>query len=397
MKKVAIIGCGASGMVCAIVCAKAGLSVDIYEQNDKCGKKILVSGNGKCNITNTNLYKEAFFGDDTKVVGEVLKRFDFFALENFFKNLGILFSKNQDGRVFPYSYEAKTVANILESTCINLGVKIFKNQKITSIKDFKIQNQKYDVVVLANGSKSASHLGGNDSGYKMAKEFSHNIKPLYPALVQLVTSSKYPKMMSGVKLTSNLTLHVNGVKEQTIKGDLLFSDYGLSGLGILDISIYASMALKEGFCVDISCDLLPKISAKDLAFHIKNTSKNYTLLQTLHTLLPLKVAKTILLILKLDTNQKNIDTKLSKKIAFNIKNLLFEIEDTKGFRYAEVCGGGVDTSEINHKTFESKKQKNLYIIGEVLDIVAKRGGYNFTFAFGSGYIAGCDIISKIRR
>ena len=394
MKKVAIIGCGASGLVCAIVCAKAGLKVDIYEKNDKCAKKILISGNGKCNITNKNLYKEAYFGDNLEVVDEVLKRFDYKAQEKFFKSLGILFEDFDDGRVFPTSFEAKTVAFVLENYAKNLGVNIFKNKHITSIKDFIIEEKKYDVVVLASGSKAANHLGSNESGYKLAKSFYHDIKPLYPSLVQLVSSSKLPKIMSGVKLNADITLFINGAKEQTINGDLLFSDYGLSGLGVLDISFYASKALSEYAYMEVVCDLLPKFPAKDLASHLQNISKKLDILHSLHTVVPLKVAKTILKELQIEPSLREISIKEAKKIAHTLKNLKFEITDTKGFRYAEVCGGGVDTSQINPKTFESKKQKNLYIIGEVLDVVGKRGGYNFAFAWGSGYLAGCDIIAK---
>jgi len=394
MKQVAIIGCGASGLVCAIVCAKVGLKVDIYEKNDKCAKKILVSGNGKCNITNKNLSKEAYFGDDLEVVEEVLKRFDYKSQEKFFKSLGILFEDLDDGRVFPASFEAKTVAFVLESYAKHLGVNIFKNRHITSIKDFIIEEKKYDVVVLSTGSQAANHLGSDVSGYALAKSFNHNIKPLYPSLVQLITSSNLPHRMSGVKLNADITLLINGVKEQTINGDLLFSDYGLSGLGILDISFYASKALSEYAYVEVVCDLLPKFPAKNLASHLQKVSKELDILHSLHTVVPLKVAKAILKELQIKPSLKEISIKEAKKIAHSIKNLKFEITDTKGFRYAEVCGGGVDTSQINPKTFESNKQKNLYIIGEILDIVGKRGGYNFAFAWGSGYLAGCDIISK---
>jgi len=394
VKRVAIIGGGASGLVCAIECAKAGLDVTLFEQNEKCGKKILVSGNGHCNISNSSLKIEDFSANNYALLEHTLKEFGAKKQRDYFESLGLLLQEREDGRLYPFSYEAKTVLELLLAACKQFGVRVVTNAKVMSIsKEFEVEidgktKECFDVVVLANGSLAATHLGGNESGYRLARSFGHTITPLSPALVQLVSSSIYPKMMRGVKIEADVSLVINGIKEESVLNDLLFSEYGLSGLAILDLSQKAAKALSEHYAVDIVADLLPRVTKEQIASHIqKVATKNpsYSLEVILHTLLPKKIIQALLKKVDLD-KESTFSLKLAKKLSYELKNWHFEITDTKGFRYAEVCAGGVDSCEV-HKSFESKKQKNLYIIGELLDVVGKRGGYNFAFAWASGYIA----------
>ena len=403
--RIAIIGGGASGLVCAIECAKAGLDVTLFEQNEKCGKKILVSGNGKCNITNKFLHIEDFEGEEKRVIETVLQRFGFKQQQNYFASLGLLLQIKEDGRCYPYSMEAKSVLDILLAAAKQYGVKLRTGAKVEGVqKGFEVlledgKQERFDKVVVASGSKAASHLGGNESGYDIARNFAHTINEPYPSLVQLLSTSKYPKMMSGVKMDAEVTLLVNGVKEQHMKGDLLFTDYGLSGLAILDISQKASWALLQHFTVDLQINLLPEWNQTHLASHIVTVAKNnpeYSIETVLHTLLPLKVVRALLDFLDIDRTSRQMDMKLVKRIVFRLQHWSFAIEGTKGFRYAEVSGGGVKTNEIDPRTFESKKHKGLYFIGEVLDIVGRRGGYNFAFAWGSGYLCAQAIIKRIK-
>ncbi len=403
MKNIAIIGGGASGLVCAIECAKAGLDVTLFEQNDKCGKKILVSGNGKCNITNKFLHIEDFEGEDKRVVETILQHFGFKDQQEYFASLGLLLQVKEDGKCYPYSMEAKSVLDILLAAAAQYGAKIKTGVKVAKIeKGFFLtlengERTKFDRVVIAAGSKAASHLGGNESGYAMAEYFGHTINKPYPSLVQLLSTSKYPKMMSGVKIDAEITLLVNGVKEQHMRGDVLFTDYGLSGLAVLDLSQKASEALLHSYAVDVQVNLLPGWNQTHLASHIAAVAKNnpsYTIETVLHTLLPLKVVRALLDFLDIDRASRQMDMKLVKRIVFRLQRWSFAISDTKGFRYAEVSGGGVRTNEIDPYTFESKKQKGLYFVGEVLDVVGRRGGYNFAFAWGSGYLCAQAIIGK---
>jgi predicted Rossmann fold flavoprotein len=401
-KKVAIIGGGASGLLCAIFCAKKSILVDVYEQNSKCAKKILASGNGRCNITNKNLSSNDYFSQNPHFVDYALKEFGFSEFEKFCQNIGLLLDAKDDGRVYPLSNEAKSVASLLIAHAKNLGVNFHTDTKITDIK--KLFND-YDSVVVATGSEAASQLGGNSDGYNFAMEFGHNIIPTYPSLVQLHLNSKIVKKMSGAKVEGEVSLLINNKKELTpqghflhgaCSGDILFSDYGVSGFAILDISQAASKALMEKANVSISINLLPKFDLQKLSNHISKIASQepkITIFEILIGLIPMKIASAILEDLGILTSicADEINVKLSKKIANQILNWRFEVTDTHGFRHAEVSGGGVDAAEINPKTMESLKQKNLYFCGEVLDVVGRRGGYNFAFAWASGYLAARDI------
>ena len=401
-KKVAIIGGGASGLLCAIFCAKKSILVDVYEQNSKCAKKILASGNGRCNITNTKLSSNDYFSQNPHFVDYALKAFGFSEFEKFCQNIGLLLDVKDDGRVYPLSNEAKSVASLLIAHAKNLGVNFHTDTKITDIK--KLFND-YDSVVVATGSEAASQLGGNSDGYNFAMEFGHNIIQTYPSLVQLHLNSKIVKKMSGAKVEGEVTLLINNKKELTpqghflqgaCSGDILFSDYGVSGFAILDISQAASKALMEFSHVSISINLLPKFDLQKLSNHISKIAAQepkITIFEILIGLIPMKIASAILEDLGILTSicADEINVKLSKKIANQILNWRFEVTDTHGFRHAEVSGGGVDTIDINPKTMESLKQKNLYFCGEVLDVVGRRGGYNFAFAWASGFLAARDI------
>lgn len=390
-KKVAIIGGGASGLLCAIFCAKGGVKVDVYEQNSKCAKKILVSGNGRCNITNTKLSINDYFSDNPTFVEDALNEFGFYEFEKFCNSIGLILDIKDDGRVYPLSNEAKSVAKIYEEYALSLGVTFHKDSKIENIKELQ---KKYDSVVVATGSEAASHLGGNADGHTFASEYGHNIIPTYPSLVQLHLNSQIAKKMSGAKLNAEVTLLVNSKKELTTNGDVLFTAYGISGFAILDLSQRVSMRLLNYEALDLSVNLLPEQTSQKLSAHILKLSQNisaFTILDILVGLVPIKIANGLLEDIKVSNTTKNIDTKLSKKIANAMLNWRFEVSDTHGFRHAEVSGGGVDTTEINPKTMESLKCHNLYFCGEVLDVVGRRGGYNFAWSWASAYMAAKNI------
>ncbi len=400
MKRVAIVGCGASALACAITLAKAGITPTIFEQNSRCGKKILVSGNGKCNIANRFMTEEHFRGNRS-CIRHFLKQFDYYQIKAFFDDLGLDFFESEDGRVFPASQEAKTVVELFENIVQHENIKIFYQEKVQSIsKDFVIKTQniqeQFDIVVLANGTQAATHLGGNTSGYEIAKSFGHTIKTPYPLLVQFLTQSKTPKIASGAKVHTRVSLVVDGEVVASEVGDLLFSDYGLSGLAILDLSFYASKMLLDKRDVEIVVHLLEEKNHNRLSqkFIALQKRYGYSVEMLLHLYLPKKIVQAFLHDHQ-EFRSLQLNRKSAKRVLFALQNWKFKIVDTKGFRYAEVSGGGINCHEIDVKSFESKKQKNLYIIGELLDVVGKRGGYNFAFAWGSGILAARSIIQKV--
>jgi hypothetical protein len=402
--KIAIIGGGASGLMAALFASRAGADVTIYEHNSGVGKKILASGNGRCNIINTTATHDDYTGNDPHFVTYALKQLNFHYFEKFCNSIGLILDVKDDGRCYPLSNEAKSVLIAFKSAVSESGVKIFTDSKVTSItKDashFSVQTeqgkQSYNKVLIATGSEAAPQLGASADGYTFAKQFGHDIIPTYPSLVQLHLNSKNHHKMAGVKTTAEVTLIINGKSKEIVQGDILFAAYGISGLAILDISQKASLALLNKQRVSIALNLLPRYDRPSLANVIEKlfaSVPNHDVHTALCGLLPTKIITYLLedAAIPQNTTVSTLSPKDVKKLAHLIGEWKFDVSDTHGFKHAEVSGGGVNTDQVNNKTMESKIVEGLYFAGEVLDIVGKRGGYNFNFAWASGMIAGKEM------
>jgi len=258
---------------------------------------------------------------------------------------------------------------------------------------------KYEKILIATGSEAAPQLGASDDGYRFAATFGHTIIPTYPSLVQLHLNSKIHPKMAGVKTFAKVTLMINGKESQAVQGDILFASYGISGLAILDISQKASNALLNNHNVILHINLLPRFTPQELQCtlgQLIDAVPSHTLETVLGGLLP---AKTVPYICEaVVINPAKTVSMLTPKERLNltevIQNWKFEVNGTHGFKHAEVSGGGVATRDINPQTMESNLVKGLYFAGEVLDIVGRRGGYNFNFAWASGMIAGRHMAKK---
>ncbi len=405
MKNIAIIGGGASGLMAALFAARSGASVTLYEHNASVGKKILASGNGRCNIINTAATYADYAGNDPQFVTYALKQMSLHYFQSFCHSLGLLLDIKDDGRCYPLSNEAKSVLIALKSAVTEAGVHILTECAVTAIsKDtngFIITSdkgkQRYERVLIATGSEAAPQLGATADGYAFARSFGHDIIPTYPSLVQLHLSSKHPPKMAGVKTVAEVTLVINGKKETTATGDILFTSYGISGLAILDISQRASYALLNKQRVSLSLNLLPRYDRQSLASTMEKlfaSVPTQTVQNALCGLLPAKIVTYLLddAGIALSARVSALNPKEVKKLTHLIGEWKFEVSDTHGFKHAEVSGGGVSTAQVNNKTMESKLVEGLYFAGEVLDIVGRRGGYNFNFAWASGMIAGKEIV-----
>jgi len=402
---IAIIGAGASGLMAAITASKAGANVHLYEQNIKPAKKILASGNGRCNISNTEVSAQDYYGQKAEFCSFALNNFNFAHFEKFCKSMGLLLNILDDGRAYPLSNEAKSVALSLETYAKACGAEIYTEHPISHVekKNNKFYlhtplntSKAYDKVLICTGSEAAPQLGGSSQGYEMASALGHTLIPTYPSLVQLHLNASLCEKASGVKLDAEVSVFLNSKKEQSMKGDILFTKYGISGFAILDISQMASEALLNHHRVDIGLDLLPKFDRQTLSSQLLQTAQNlplYPVETLLCGLLPLKLCRVLLEDAKIPTQTlgKDMHTKMAKQIVSKIKDWRFEVSDTHGFKHAEVSGGGINTDEVNEKTMESKKCKGLYFAGEVLDIVGRRGGFNFQFAWASGHLAGKEM------
>jgi len=384
MQKVAIIGAGASGLVCAIELAKKNYSVTLFEKNNKLGKKLLATGNGRCNISNINISKQNYHSFNIDFIDYFLQNFSFKISQQFFQSIGIEFITLENGKTFPYTLSSHSVVELLEYELKRLNINIIYNCKVENIEysqnKFIIQDTIFHKLILATGSYAMPKLGGSNSGYNLAKQLGHTIIEPFATLVQLVVDDNDLKIVSGLKIKA---------KANSIYGDLLFTNYGLSGNMILDISRDISYNLQFNNHLNITIDTMPNLSKQKLISILEKRLKfryNKTTQIWLDGFIHKKLAKYIIKKGNLPINAHNITKKDILKIVFLLKNLSFKIIDTKGFEFCEVCGGGVDTTQINPKTFQSKLIKNLYILGELLDIDGDCGGYNLHFAFGSGFL-----------
>ncbi len=407
MNKIAIIGGGASGLMAALSAARAGADVTLYEHNTSVGKKILASGNGRCNIINTTVSSDDYAGEDPSFASYALKQFPFEAFEHFCHSIGLLLDAKDDGRCYPLSNEAKAVLIAFKSAISDSQVKVFTETKVTAITKKKNQfiveangtKNSYDKVLIASGSEAAPQLGATADGYNFALAFGHETLPTYPSLVQLHLNSKIHHKMAGVKTFAEVTLFIANKTITKVQGDILFASYGISGLAILDISQKASQALANRQKVAIGLNLLPRFSPQELSNTLEKLCAhvpNHTIETVLSTLLPTKTIPYLLdearinpVVLARLCSKNEI-----QKITNLIQNWKFEVNDTHGFKHAEVSGGGVATQYVNDKTMESKLISGLYFAGEVLDIVGRRGGYNFNFAWASGIIAGTEMAKE---
>lgn len=360
-----IIGAGAGGLACAIRIKQLNKDIDVtvLEQLDIAGKKLLATGNGRCNLTNTQ-------ADGYERV------------KDFFAGIGLVTRADEAGRVYPYSNHSADVRNILEEECKRLGVKIKTDCTVTEIKkDLTVicrdEKIKGDFVVLATGGKAQKSLGSTGTGYEILKNLGHKITPLYPALVQLNSTSKYPRILKGDRVKCKLSILLDDSVAASEYGEVLFTDYGISGIVTMNLSHYAARNFSSDNpkkCHAV-LDLAPDISQEKLEEHIRKFG-------SLKGILGEKLSSII-------EKQAGGDI---KKYALCAKNWRLIISGTKGYEFAQITGGGADNSEF--KNHESKIINNLYVCGEILDRQFQCGGFNLNHAWLSGIETAENICKK---
>ena len=405
MHNTIIIGAGASGLVSAIVSARRGKKVLILEKNKKVGKKLLATGNGRCNITNQRPTIDRFYSHNPSFIAKVLEGYGYQGVKKFFKSIGLELVEGKEGKVFPMSLQASSVVELLEVECEQLGVEIRCEIEVQNIKKLKDGyellhtkgREKVASIIIATGYLSAPQLGGVETGTIFAKSLGHRVIKPTPSLVQLTSPMNNLKRLAGVKVDSKVTFRPKNRKVIHIQGDVLFTSYGISGLAILDISRAVIEEVIHTPIVTLEIDLIPKMSYEQLLSLLKKSlykksSKPLTLwLQgfinkklILPILEPLQLKNST--VGSLSSNIKKLD-----EIVEQIKCFKVKVDGSRGYKGAEVATGGVDTKEIDPKTMESKKHKGLFFTGEVLDVDGDRGGFNLHFAWVSGIRAGESI------
>ncbi len=410
MSTVGIIGGGASGMVAAIAAARNGHKVFLFEHNDKLGKKLYATGNGKCNLTNRRFPTDCYRGGSQEFVDSVLAACADVAIERFFEGLGLLL-KEKNGYVYPMSEQAASVVDVLCFELRRLGVAIRLQHDVIRVRRTKAEsgygiqctvdgeerNYTVDAVVLACGGLAGQNLGASPIGYRIAEDFGHTVTKLYPALVPLCVSDKTMKSISGVRLEACVQLR-NDLHEGDVvreRGEMLFADYGISGIPVMQLSRYASQWLAEGKTVTAVTDFLPDIPEKRLLVILKEhfhgaMSAGRTAEEAVCGMLPKKLMYRLLCRSGIRAEQAagKVDEMSIARLCAEIKGAKWTISGTRPYEYAQVTAGGVELSEVNPQTMESKLVKGFYLTGELLDVDGTCGGYNLQWAFGTGLLAG---------
>lgn len=402
-KKIGIIGGGASGMLAAISASRTGAFVTILERNDRIGKKILVTGNGKCNLTNLNLSKDDYRSDHPYFVAEVLDQFSVLQTLTFFEELGLLW-KEKSGSIYPISNQASTVLDLLRfelekqkiQTITECNVKSITYQKNKACFEVKTADQTYlfDRIIVATGSNAGSRQKHADFGYQIAKQFGHKMKSVIPALVQLKSNLQCFKSLAGIRVDATLELYIKNQPFCTESGELQITDYGISGIPVFQFSRFAADALLNKQKVEVKIDLIPQINQQELLeLLIGQCKKNkaYTLEQILTGCLHKKLIPFVIKESGLKSNtacdrvsQQNLVT-----LVRAMKEWSVPIYSANTMDMAQVSAGGICVEDIT-KNMESKLQKGLFFVGEMLDVDGRCGGYNLQWAWTSGYLAGIE-------
>ena len=387
--EVLVIGGGASGLVAAIKASEKH-HVTIMEANDKCGKKLLLTGNGRCNYWHEGLYKEKYVTDDYSLLDKIL----FYDKETFdyLFSLGI-YPCNKDGYIYPRSKDSNSVHTILVNNLKNIDV--LYNNKCQNIEQngngFNIytNTKKYyfDKVIVATGGASYPKTGSDGSIYGCLKKLGHSCTRLLPGLCFLKSNDPVFNKINGVRSDAVASLYINGnlVKEE--RGEIQFTSDGLSGICIFNLSLLASPALDRNDDVKIKLNLMPNDSFENIMTRTHGTVEN-----VLESLLNYKLIDVILKRshISKDAYYKSLTESEKKALEENLYNLSFSISEPGDINKSQVTLGGIPLSEVN-SNLESKIVKGLYLIGEVLNVAGECGGYNLAFAFISGYCAGRDI------
>lgn len=380
--KIIIIGSGASGLAAGISLLRCGYDVTILERNNISGKKLLLTGAGRCNFFNSDQNIVHYHSSDKDILAKIITSDNIHLVEDFITSLGIV-PKVKDGYYYPFANQAYNMKELLERTYLDLGGKIKYNYLVEKIEKknslFLINDTiSCDKLILATGSKAYKMTGSDGIGYQLAKKFNHHIVKVLPSLTSLITREKIN--LKGVRVDAKVTLYEDGVKVREELGQVQFTDYGLSGICIFNLSYYAVKGLNKNKKEVITIDLMP--------FMDKVNFKNKKVYDLLLGFLPNKMIDYILKTLDISKNVYYEDLSNDKKQELTkiLKEMEFNITSYKEFDFSQVCSGGVSLREINPLTMESIFVKNLYIIGELLDVNGDCGGYNLTFAFLTGIL-----------
>ena len=396
---VGIIGGGASGMAAAIAAAEQGAKVTILEKNDRLGKKILATGNGKCNLGNENLSGVQYYSEDISLVDTFLQKHSTEETKEFFRGLGLMI-KDKNGYLYPYSEQAASVLDVLRFRLQQLGINMVTDCTVNKIhagrKQYMVDTAKgtysFDRIILCTGGKAAPKTGSDGSGYKMTESLGMKLYPIVPALVQLKCKENWFKSVSGVRAEADVQILSKGKVVAAEKGEVQLTDYGISGIPVFQVSRVVNRMLLDCKEVNVRLKFLPydkQEFAQKMYEERKGLLQGRTAEEYFSGLLNKKL---MLLFMKLaGISAADPVSKVNKVSILRVYEFCCEITVTvighNGFENAQVCAGGVALTEVD-EDLQSLKYPGLYLAGELLDVDGKCGGYNLHWAWCSGKVAG---------
>lgn len=396
--KVIVIGGGASGMMAALTAATGGHNVTILERQSRLGRKLLATGNGRCNLSNTNMGADFYHGARPDLAAKVISQFDTRETLDYFGSLGLLTVTEPSGRIYPFSDQAGSVVDVLRFALDQAGVEIITGFEVVSAQKsggkFVVASDNdslsADKLIICCGGMAGAKLGGTKSGYELLKGFGHKMTKLYPSLVQVKTDATYVKSLKGIRADASVKLFVGKNVEAESAGEVQFTEYGLSGPAIFEISRAASVNKEKR---TIALDLLreyPQRDIEDLISRRISAMPQLTAENLLTGVLQNRLGRTVVKYAGFDQNMPITELQMDdiSKIASCVKNFKFDVIDTLSFESAQVTAGGADLAQFRADTLESCLVKGLYAAGEVLDVDGDCGGYNLQWAWSSGRRAG---------
>lgn len=406
MSKVLVIGGGAAGMMAAISSKNHGADVTILERNNRVGKKILATGNGRCNYTNVDLSINNYHGKNKKFPYSCLSQFNVDSTIEFFERLGITPAIEENGKVFPLSFQSSSILDVLRYELEHLGVEVITDAYVDNIikKDkFTVilkDGRKFygDKVIIATGGKAAPNTGSDGNGYVLAQRLGHSIEEIFPGLVKLKLEGDFFKQVDGVKFVGTAELYHDRKLLKKDTGDILFTSYGISGPPILQLSRTALEFLNMGKSVELKISIINK-SQRELYDYLQyrfSFMPHKTIETGLIGLINKRLIIPILKKLGIDRNKQiaHLNKDEVGRISSILTDMRFNIIGSTSWQDAQVTAGGVSTYEIDSSTMESKLVKGLYFAGEIVDVDGDCGGFNLQWAWSSGYVAGKNAALK---
>lgn len=400
MSRVIVIGGGASGLVAAIYAAQTN-DVVLLEKNSKCGKKLLITGNGKCNYWNEDFNVSHFNSSNLDLLKKIISADNKNKILRFFDEIGIV-PRIKNGYYYPMSNQAISIQTALLKQAKLSKVVIKTESEVIDVKyqdkyQVKTKDETYECekLIIATGSMAAPNTGSTGDGYRILSKFNHSLIKPTPALVQLISKGSFLKKWSGIRCDAGLSLYEDNCLIKQSLGEIQLTDYGISGVCTFQLSGLVSRGLSLQKKETIEINFLPWLKEDFINYMDMRNSKvkSRMISELLDSFFNYKLVNIILELsgIKQDELWENIPLEKKNKLKINLTCFKLQIVDTKGFEHSQTCTGGIPLSEINLNTMESKKSKNLFITGELLDADGQCGGYNLGFAFITGMLAGSGV------